>query len=76
MKKEEMTQIVSDELEHLPRTKDWDAQAQLRLMYNALLRQDLRLGRNREHTLTRCIEHIRKENPSWTPSYDRNYFKL
>lgn len=71
-----MTRIVNDELEHLPRTKDWDAQAELRLVYNALRRQDLKLGRSRENTLARCIEQLRKENPSWTPSYDRNYFKV
>ncbi len=70
-----MTRVVNDELEHLPRIKDWDAQAELRLVYNALRRQDLKLGRNKEYTLARCIEHVRKENPSWTPSYDQNYFR-
>lgn len=71
-----MTQIVNDELEHIPRTKDWDAQAELRLFYNALRRQNLKLGRNREQTLARCIQHIKIEKPSWTPTYDQNYFKL
>jgi hypothetical protein len=76
MKKEEMTRIVNDELERLPRTSEWDAQAELRLVYNALRRQDLKLRRNREQTLARCIEHVKKEHPFWTPEYDRGYFRL
>ncbi len=74
MRREEMTRLVNKDLKHIPRTKLYDTQADLRLTYNALRRRGLALGKTKEETLAECIEHLKKQNPSWSPSYDRSYF--
>lgn len=73
-----MTRIVNEELKHIPRTgrRIYDSQADLRGMYNAMRRHDLKLGKTKEETLLRCIEFLRKKNPSWQPVFDRDYFSV
>jgi hypothetical protein len=78
LKKEEMTRIVNEELKHIPRTGKhiYDSQADLRGMYNAMRRHDLKFGKTKEETLLRCIELLKRQNPSWQPMFDRNYFSI
>lgn len=78
MKKEEMTQLVNEDLKHIPRVARhiYDSQAQLRMTYNGLRRHDLKLGKTKEETLLRSIESIRRQNPTWHPIFDRDYFNI
>lgn len=71
-----MTKIVKEELEHIPRGKNYDVQAELRLLYNAVRRQDLKLGRSKEETLAHCIEVLKQNHASVKPHFDENFFKL
>lgn len=76
MKKEEMTRIVNEELAHIPRTNrhNYDGQAELRALYNAGRRQDLKMGKTKQHTLAHCIEFVKKDRPTWQPVFDKEYF--
>jgi hypothetical protein len=76
MNRDEMTRIVNEDLKHIPRNRDFDTQAELRATYNALRRHGLTLGKNKDQTLAECIDFLKKQNPSWMPMYDRDYFKL
>ena len=75
MKQEEMTNIVKEELRHIPSgygvRHGW-----LRTYYNRWRRQDLKKGKAKEETLSRCIEAIRSEDPHWHPEFDPTFFKL
>lgn len=71
-----MTKVVNEELEHIPRTGNYDAQAELRMFYNAARRHDLKLDKTKEETLARCIELVKKDHSDWQPTFDRNFFKL
>ena len=77
LKKEEMTRIVNEELKHIPRTGRhiYDAQAQLRAMYNAMRRHDLKSGKTKDDTLSHCIKFLKKDNPSWLPRFDQTFFE-
>jgi hypothetical protein len=71
-----MTRIVNQELEHIPRTGRhvFDAQARLRMLFNGLRREDLKLGKTKEETLVRCIQSVKKDYPTWEPAFDRAFF--
>jgi len=73
-----MTLIVNEELAHIPRTGRhiYDAQAQLRGMYNAMRRHGLKFGKTKERTLAECIEFLRKDHPSWQPVFDKAFFLM
>jgi len=75
MNQQEMTDIVSEELKHIPsgygRMHGW-----LRTYYNRRRRHDLAKGKTKEETLSWCIDEIRKENPNWHPEYDITFFKI
>ena len=75
MKKEEMTKIVNEELEHIPSDYN-EPQKILRYLYNMVRRRYLSIGGLREEALLHCIGVIRKDHPSWRPLYDPNYFKI
>ncbi len=70
-----MTNIVKEELKHIPRG-DGIMHGWLQNYYNRWRRQDLTKGKTKEETLLRCIEAIRKENPSWNPEIDPTFFKI
>ena len=70
-----MTKEVNEGLKHIAKGKGFDAQQRLRMYYNALRRKDIKLGRNKLVTITRCVEAVRKDYPSAKPSYDLNYFR-
>jgi hypothetical protein len=78
MKREEMTQIVNEELRHIPRTGRhiYDGQARLRGYYNAVRREGLKLGKTKEETLAECIALVKKHNPSWQPVFDKALFLM
>lgn len=78
MKMEEMTQIVNEELAHIPRTGRHihDGQAELRGFYNALRREGLKLGKTKEETLAHCIAFVKKDRPSWQPVFDKEFFHM
>ncbi len=76
LKKEEMTAIVNEDLGHIPRGKDFDTQSQLRLYFNVFRREDLKLGKNKEETLLRCLEAVSERNPSAKPVFDTEYFAV
>ena len=71
-----MTKIVKEELKRIPKDRDYDAQGELRLLYNAVRRRDLKYGKTKEETLSHCIETVKKRYPSWLPSYEKNFFRL
>ena len=75
MNPQEMTDIVSEELTHIPRgygvRHGW-----LRHYYNRYRRRDLAKGKTKEETLSYCIDEIRKEDPNWHPEYDPTFFKI
>jgi len=75
MNLQEMTDIVNEELTHIPRgygvTHGW-----LRYYYNNFRRRDLAKGKTKEKTLSYCIDLIRKDNPNWNPEYDITFFKI
>jgi hypothetical protein len=73
-----MTRIVNEDLKHIPRTgrHNLDGQAHLRLFYNGLRRENLKLGRNKEQTLLRCIELVKLDFPTWEPVFDNSFFKV
>ena len=74
MNQQEMTDIVSEELKHIPsgygRMHGW-----LRTYYNRRRRHDLAKGNTKEETLSWCIDEIRKEDSNWHPEYDITFFK-
>jgi len=76
MKKEEMTRIVNEELEHIPTEYGNMPQKILRMCYNMARRRFLSIGREKEDALLHCIETIRKDYPSWTPKYDSMFFRI
>ena len=76
MNQQEMTDIVSEELKHIPKgygpRHGW-----LRVYYNRRRRHDLAKGNTtKEETLSYCINEIRKEDPNWKPEYDPTFFKI
>ena len=75
MNQQEMTDIVSEELTHIPSgygvRHGW-----LRYYYNNVRRRDLVKGKTKEETLSYCIDEIRKDNPNWNPEYDITFFKI
>lgn len=71
-----MTQLVNEEITHIPKVYGDDRQAELRMVYNASRRHSLVIGKSKEETLLLCIEHLKKDNPSWQPSYDKNFFNI
>lgn len=75
MNQQEMTDIVREELTHIPKghgvMHGW-----LRHYYNRRRRHDLAKGKTKEETLTYCINEIRKEDPNWHPEYDIAFFKI
>ena len=79
MKKEKMNVMVSEELSHIPRGSIVASpQRRLRLVYNMQRRHDLA---ENPYTLAResllnAIEAIRKNNPDFVPSFDRDFFGL
>ncbi len=71
-----MTNAVNEELTHIPKVYGDYRQAELRMVYNSSRRNRLKIGKSKEETLLFCIEHLKKDNPSWQPSYDRNFFNI
>lgn len=45
-------------------------------VYNSTRRYGLKLGETKEKALARSIEGLKKDYPTWRPSYDRDYFRL
>ena len=74
MNQDEMTDIVREELTHIPKgygvMRGW-----LRTYYNRRRRHDLSKGKTKEESLTWCINEIKKENLNWHPEYDITFFK-
>jgi len=75
MNAQEMTDIVREELAHIPSgygvMHGW-----LRHYYNRRRRHDLTKRKTKEETLTWYIDEIRKENLNWNPEYDITFFKI
>jgi len=75
MNQQEMTNIVKEELSHIPSgygvLHGW-----LRTYYNRRRRHDLTKGKTKEETLSWCIDEIKKEDPNWNPEYDITFFKI
>jgi len=76
MNRQEMTNMVKEELTHIPKgygpRHGW-----LRHYYNRRRREDLSEGvRTKEETLQECIDEIKQEDPSWNPEYDITFFKI
>lgn len=76
MKREEMTKLVNDELTHIPKVYGSITQAELRAIYNMSRRHNLTVGKTKEDTLLSCIELLKKDDPSWQPTFDKNFFNV
>jgi len=76
MNKEDMAKLVSDELMYIPEVYGDDRQAELRMIYNASRRHGLKIGKTKEETLSFSITVLKKDYPSWSPTYDSSFFKL
>lgn len=76
MKRNEMTEIVNAELEHIPTGEL--PQKLLRFRYNMVRRNHLSISENtlREETLLDCIQNLKKDYPDFQPEYDKNFFNL
>ena len=76
MNRDIMTQIVSTELEHIP--KNESPQKLLRFLYNMLRRNHLSISENtpKERTLLECINKVKEKNPNFQPEYDTTFFKF
>ncbi len=75
MNVQEMTNIVSEELTHIPKGFGV-THGLLRYFYNMARRRDLAKGKTKEETLSYCINEIKKDNPNWNPEYDITFFKI
>jgi len=76
MNQQEMTNIVREELRHIP-PGDGRMHGWLRAYYNGRRMHDLAKGNTtKEKTLTYCINEIRKEDSNWHPEYDPTFFKI
>jgi hypothetical protein len=75
MNQQEMTDIVTEELTHIP--SGYGARhGWLRTYYNRYRRRFLAKGKTKEEALAYCIDLIRKEDPKWNPEYDITFFKM
>ena len=75
MNRQELTDIVNEELEHIPRGFELP-QRELRLVYNMVRRRDIGKGKTKEEALLYCIDLIMKDNPTWKPEYDNSFFSI
>jgi len=74
--RELMTNIVNQELTHIPKGEKHSLQNFLRFAYNALRRKHLTLRKTRDETLKELVEKIKKAHPEFAPQYDEDYFKI
>ncbi len=76
MKREEIRKKINDELKHIPRAL-FD-QNMLRTYYNAMRMHDLSQNPTcpAKETLTKAVETMKKDKPSFLPIYDREFFNL
>jgi UTP:GlnB (protein PII) uridylyltransferase len=65
---------VNEDLRYIPRGTL--AQNMLRTTYNAARKHDIaKTTKTKEETLKEAILQVRKNFPTFTPTYDKNYFK-
>ena len=78
MKKGEMNLRVADELKRIPRIRGNLAQNLFRSGYNAVRRHDLAVNpaMPASGSFRRALEQARKTDPSFSPIYDRKFFKM
>ena len=74
MKRQEMTEIVNVELEHIP--KGDLPQKLLRYLYNMVRRNHLAATKpiSKEDTLSSCIRRVKVKHPDFQPEYDKTFF--
>lgn len=73
MNRQEMTDIVNEDLKHIPSDVDIP-QKLLRYLYNMARRRDLAKKKTKEETLQYCINVIKKEHSAWMPKYNTDHF--
>jgi len=75
MKREEMNQKVTNELNHIPHIKGHLEQNLFRSGYNAIRRHDLAVNPATPPSMSfrKMLEQARKTNPSFLPIYDRAF---
>ena len=72
--KPEIDLQIKDDLRHIPR--GGSTQNRLRQYYPAMRRHDIaNIAKTKEDTLKEIITQLRKEEPTFTPEYDKDYFK-
>jgi hypothetical protein len=76
MKRHELDERVSAELEHIPKADDGSDQNALRMAYNMIRRREL--TRNpaapEKDSLELAVRAVREGNPGFLPHYDESYF--
>jgi len=75
MKRELLNRKVGGELEHIPQGDDLN-QNVLRYVYNSIRRNDLSVNpaTPASESLNKALEQAKKDNPSFSPVYDRDFF--
>ena len=79
MKREELTRKVSEELRHIPRSIiRGSSQNMLRACYNGIRRHDLSLNpaSPAKASLPKATEVVSKNDPDFSPVYDRDFFQI
>jgi hypothetical protein len=78
MKRDEMRQKINEELKHIPRNFRSSSQNMLREYYNGIRMTDLSQNPalSAEASLTRAIKALKRNDPDFLPSYDRNFFHI
>jgi len=71
-----MRKLIDEELTHIPKVYGDNRQSELRLIYNASRLHGLKIGKTKEETLSLNIESLKKDHPSWKPTFDSSFFKL
>ncbi len=76
MKREELNQKVANELKLIPYVKGNSEQNLFRSGYNFVRRHDLAENPATPPSVTfrKVLEEVRKNNPSFMPIYDRDFF--
>lgn len=78
MKREQLSRLVGEDLDHIAEGTKGSVQRELRMLFNTRRRRDL--GRDsttpRGQTLRYAIDFLKKDCPDFDPEYDKHYFAL
>ena len=74
MKKEILDSTIKEEMRHIPTDTRRSSQRLLRWVYPSKRRE--RMDLPKEVVLSGCIEAVKKQDPSFEPQYDKEFFRI